>query len=1519
MRKIATALLAVLLGLVLFSACKPATFQVTLKNGYAEDEIIEVDDGDEFTLPDIERDDYILLGWTEEGEDEILPAGEKVVIKGPVVYIAQWEAVVEKVTIIFKDGENTLDTKQIEKGAELTFPECEATHAGQAFDGWLFNEKVYKNGEKLTVTVGGEAVAQWKAIEYTVLFVKDGETVKTETLYYGDMPSAPEMQDEIVDESTIRVFKGWTPEIAAVDDNQTYTAVYEEQARLYAISFPENEYVEFLNAEGEAVTQATREYNQAYTFTVRAFAGVRTENMRVLCNGEELTAQDGVYSAPFAAETEIAVEGAYFAEYRIDFTASHAIYRAEKPETVVYGSVITVYAVGDEWYTDVAPVVTYAGEAVEASGTENIEGTDYYVYEISADRNGTVSITGVEDIIPVTFVDLNGEETKADWSISKGGIGILNDIFYVNTWGSFLLNGTTKLYSVPYVYDSNYDTFVALTGESLDSYFVEQAEGEAIAQALADTPLYPEKGAENVYHLIYYYVGEDESGSGTDTEYSATIGFMSPIGSDNFRYFIEGVSDDWVSCFYERAQNSVNQANFFELCNADAWNNPTVKFGEGAVVYLAMNYDGTLPEFTNIYTGKTLTAQTWQVNGEQVLCYKIVVTQDGNWYECEMDTVMHTITFDPLEDEKEEYDFYTMRGYTPAANVSIRDGDSWTFQISYNLDKTTILDWFEKQSDGTYLIKEGKTPFEFLSSYDVEYTYKTNVLGEYDSFLEVYVTLKNIVDDVTVKAYCESNYAEFLFKIEEGYTIYVDDVAVTGEVGETVTANVKYYSLIRLVPDEGTRFIDINGDSRIAYYYFNADGESEQYENYSFGVAGDGSYAYFEFSEFYLSWYSPVDSSKPVEFLGIMQGTHIATHAEKYCASSDGLNNITFPDGKTVGADVNNVFSLKVKLPFGHYPVLYIEYADRLDESFYAYQANSTAQEGSYSVFTFEVGSITSDFNWYLGLEANEYDITVHYGEESETVTLTHGQILADAEALRKSYEGTLEGQKGVFTVIGWSTEEGGDQNVLLVAGPDELWAVTEFTPYSVTFGESGYLTLADALKDLDDSSEGNLDLLWGTTQELKSGDFTLPAGVTLRLPYAENAYGRKLAELSDSPSIFYADESKGTVMLAIGEQATLTVYGTVSVGGIVGYPQSARPYQGQTAADYAILQSDGQIVVEQGGLLEVNGYITGEGRVTLKSGATSRLPFIVKDYRGGTNSSNVYSKGCVPFNVYEMPNIQTEYVIHYGASEQAYAMLYALETFNNAVIEAIGANGILRVNEGGYIVKHTTQIDNPRYSESTKAYEPVKEFRTTLDIYGGGSDGAMELDLGMTVISTETMTLGIPYTYSSITLHDGEYNLYNMYKIMPGATLKVSEDAKLTFAAQNIGEKSYQGSVIVYEDTFAEDTAGLPPLISNKQLIYPAQPNGIQEGGKFIVNGTLEIRGKMGGEILTEVAGAKIFVYASDANLTVSSREAAWFSTTEFTVTYEQTSAAVVNTESGEKALTMGAIYTSVEGGFWK
>lgn len=557
-----------------------------------------------------------------------------------------------------------------------------------------------------------------------------------------------------------------------------------------------------------------------------------------------------------------------------------------------------------------------------------------------------------------------------------------------------------------------------------------------------------DNGDENRYYVVYYYVGEEVA-----PDYQSNFGFMSPIGSSNFRYFAEGISTDWQTTLDERTQSSDNKANFYTSRST---------FVEGTVIYLTMDVaSGILPPFTNISTNEILEAANHTVNGEQVLCYKIVITQDGNWYQCQEET-MHTFT--PVyADTRELFTFYNKYGDSLAESISIRDGDTWTFRISYDIKKSNVLYLFDKQSDGTYLIKEGEIPFEVTGA---TYTYYTNKLGACDSFLYVYITLQEVRDDVSVKVNVEQKNNDFAFKIEEGYSIYIDDALVTDEVGETVLVNVTFKSVLTLVPDDGFIFIDVNGDSRIVFYQM-ANGVSTLYQNYALSVASDNSYAYFEFSNFYTLQYGKVaiDASKPVEFLDVMLASHKADNVTQYCASADDLNNITFPDGKPVGVNTDNSLTFSVKLPFGNYPVLFVEYTNRLSDGYYTYQAVSSSQDGDYSIFTFEVTNIDSDVNWFLELRPNVYEVTVHYGDKTDTVTLNHGQILADCDALLSSFEGSFEGQNGLFKVVGWSSEEGGDANVILVAGPDDLWAVTEFVPYTVSFEGQGFTSLSEALK----------------------------------------------------------------------------------------------------------------------------------------------------------------------------------------------------------------------------------------------------------------------------------------------------------------------------------------------------------------------------------------------------------------------------------------------------------------------
>ena len=1571
MKKGLTVVLALVVLLAVLTACTgTSTYSVTVKNGYGLYEVVEVKAGDTYTLPEITRDGYSFLGWKQDGATELLQAGDKVTVNGAITFVAQWEKIINRfevtfkdgddilsrktvdggstlvlpecsavkendtfagwlydgkiyaegesveidadatfvaqwkpisVTIEFKDGKNILDSETADKGTQILFPECSAQYAGKDFAGWLYDGKVYEAGESVTVTAATEAVAQWTDIEYTVTFTDGDVTIKTETLYYGDMPTPPAMEDKIVDERTVARFTGWSSEISAVTENVEYSAVYVNEARLYTLTFDGGEFVEFLSSSDEVVTSVTREYDETYTVKIRKFAGVNVNAIKVLLNGEEVAAADGVYEIPFAADAAVTVDGAYFVEYDIGFSSSNVQFRTEMPEANTYGSILKLYAVGNEWYSDSAPVVTYAGENILPVGTESVEGKDYHVYEITLKQNGTVSVAGIEDVVPVTFVYLN-ESVTVDWKISYGPIGISSDILDLSSWSSYLLEGTDQLYRVVGEYDSNWNTFFSITADKLDSYIMSEDEARAYAKDRINNYLYPVKGEDNTYYAVYYFYGTDTSG-----KLQTYIGFTAPVGAYDFAYFIEGESSDWVSYVFSYSQSPANKGNYYEPFVYNSINDSygRIKFYEGDVVYIkfSMPDDKAMPVLTNTATDEQLVAGTYTVNGAEVTgCYKFVAAEHSDDYECGVGNT-YTWSYVPVKFNDDEYNVYNMYGNPPNGSVTVEEGATWEFRFFVNLKKTDILARLTKQSDGTYVGKDGVEPFTFLGDYIPEYSYHIPAIGEYDSFVSIYITITDIRGDVLVDLNVERKSADFAFKIDENYTVYIDGVPVEGEAGEIVIAKVTYDSELKFVSNSSSFFIE--EDAKITYYYLK-NGVSTAYKSADLKVV-DG---YCVFVNGAYTFNTPVDTSKPFEIHGVALASAAAVNNTDKCASSDGNNGITFPDGKPYYVTPEGTIAFTVRLPFGNHPVLYIEYADLMSDGYYTYDFTGSSEDGDYTVFTFEVTGITSALTWFIKLEPNVYEVTVHYGEETEVVELKHGEILADSEVLRKSYVGTLDGKYGEFTVTGWSTTEGGNANILLVSGPQEIWAVTEFNEYRVAFGDEMYLSLADALKALPSDASGNLDILWTAEPEvLKAGDYVIPAGVTLRLPYADGQYDRKLAVLEDSPSMYYASAEDGTVILILNEGATLRVRGAVSVGGIVGYPETNKPYQGQTSAAHAVLRADGEMIVEQGGLIDVNGYIVGGGTVTLQSGAVSRLPFIVKDYRGGTNSSNVYYEGVTPFNIYEMPNIQTEYIIHYGASEKAYAMLFAMGGFNVATVEAIGESGIIRLNEGGYVVKKTTEIDNPRYLEETASYEPKKEFRTTIDVYGGGTDGAMSLDLGITSISTEGMFLAIPYTYGSVTLHDGDYTIYNKYKIMPGAELNVASDATLTLAATTLDGKAYMGTITVYEETFAENIEGIGNLANNKQLCYPVKPNNEIEGGKFVLSGTLNLRGSFGGEIIGGATGAKINVYTANANLTVYTREAVHFSGQEFKVTYEQTSKAVVNTASGLTELSLGEL----------
>ena len=193
------------------------------------------------------------------------------------------------------------------------------------------------------------------------------------------------------------------------------------------------------------------------------------------------------------------------------------------------------------------------------------------------------------------------------------------------------------------------------------------------------------------------------------------------------------------------------------------------------------------------------------------------------------------------------------------------------------------------------------------------------------------------------------------------------------------------------------------------------------------------------------------------------------------------------------------------------------------------------------------------------------------------------------------------------------------------------------------------------------------------------SGDYTIPAGVTLLVPFDDaNTLYTTEPEAVEST----ADQTAYRT-LTLNSGASITVNGAISVGGKL-YASSSTHVCKPTGAYGQIKMSSGsQITVANGGALYAWGYITGSGNVRITSGATVYECFQVTDWRGGSATFKFATpenvKKVFPFSQYYVQNIEAPLTIEYGGAEKAYITAYG----EKITIGFIGANSILFTERG--------------------------------------------------------------------------------------------------------------------------------------------------------------------------------------------------------------------------------------------
>ena len=298
---------------------------------------------------------------------------------------------------------------------------------------------------------------------------------------------------------------------------------------------------------------------------------------------------------------------------------------------------------------------------------------------------------------------------------------------------------------------------------------------------------------------------------------------------------------------------------------------------------------------------------------------------------------------------------------------------------------------------------------------------------------------------------------------------------------------------------------------------------------------------------------------------------------------------------------------------------------------------------------------------------------------------------------------------------------------------------------------------LGDAVSYAQANSQSKITL---ATDGSISGTYTIPAGITLLIPFDEAG-----TLYTDAPAaIRTAPASKPFRTLTMSDGASITVNGAISLGGR--YYAAGGSEQGRPVGDYGYIKmaENSSITVKNGGNLYAWGFISGSGSILAESGATVYEFYQIADFRGGSASSNMGNK-VFPFSQYFVQNIEVPLTLNAGANEQVYSGVYAMKSTYTTAINFIGDTGMFKVESGSF----------------TKDYDE-KTDRLVFTVNGEAALNTLSLTLaGMDVNSASYV---LPITNNiTINIQSGNVTINQTAALLAGVEVNIAEGAGLTVA----------------------------------------------------------------------------------------------------------------------------------------
>ena len=364
----------------------------------------------------------------------------------------------------------------------------------------------------------------------------------------------------------------------------------------------------------------------------------------------------------------------------------------------------------------------------------------------------------------------------------------------------------------------------------------------------------------------------------------------------------------------------------------------------------------------------------------------------------------------------------------------------------------------------------------------------------------------------------------------------------------------------------------------------------------------------------------------------------------------------------------------------------------------------------------------------------------------------------------------------------------------------------------------------------------------------------TVKTGVTLLLPFNENDTVGHIGAGEDGSANYKATAALTGIAklyktLVIPEGIEVIVNGKLIVGAQTG-TTAAGGVQNGVRGNYCEITLGGTITLNNA-TLEVYGYIKGNGEITANNttvienlyltgwlGGTESAGRYIGDNKSIILSTNVKNPVQFPFSHYELRSVQLSITLHKGSKHQGYAKI--------ATGRAIGGLITAQINEAWLTFVSSDSNESSGLvrlmSSDAKVVKTFKGGRVGIETYGSVEDGytSISLKVATTTISMASEKVFFPICgKTDIVIKSGTFTQKYKYKLMPGSTLTIENGATLN---QN-------GSIVVYTGDF-------------KDVTDTHYPSGLGDA-KFTVDGTLNINGAFGGNVLSTTAG-KVVVGAN-------------------------------------------------------